>query len=259
MLRRCGWGFAVALWLTGGGPVCRSAEVADARRAVDRWVDVELTISKEALAWEEKKRLLRDLTGVAEAEIQWLKDELASTSTAVSTAEKRRKELLAQKDQDAVLASNVGTFLGPFEDRLRSLAERMPQPLRKKWDPLLARLPRAPERKTRGIAERMQAVMGLLTEIQRFDRTVITADELLERPDGETREINTIYFGLGAAYYVTPDGNEAGVGESTSGGWRWSAQPDLAADVQFAIKMARGVSGEAAFIGLPVSARANER
>ncbi len=45
------------------------SRLADARAAVAQWVELEKNISRERLAWDEKKRLLEDMTAVAEAEI----------------------------------------------------------------------------------------------------------------------------------------------------------------------------------------------
>ncbi len=249
----------IAVGAVGFEPAGAAAELEEVRDSVSRWVEVESTLSREAIAWKEKRALLEDLLAVTGAEVEALKGQLTATESLVDEAQKRRLELGAQRDRDALLASDVEAFLGEFENRVRELAGRMPQPLLKKLERTLARLPSDSQESTLGIAERMQTVIGILTEIQRFDSTVTTSDELLEDGDGQTREIQTLYFGLGAAFFVTPDGEEAGVGRATAEGWTWTPQSDLAKEVQAALAMATGTSREARFLSLPVAASAGDR
>jgi hypothetical protein len=105
----------------------------------------------------------------------------------------------------------------------------------------------------------MQAVIAMITEIQRFDRVVTTGEELMNLPDGETREIYTIHFGLGASYFMTSDSAEGGVGIPAENGWQWESRPQLVSSIQRAIALASGNGVEAGFLSLPVATKQTQR
>lgn len=242
---------AAAVW----GSVDGAAEerLADARAAVSQWVDVERTISREALAWEDKKTLLGDLITVAKTEIESLKHGIAEADKATGVAEARRAELVKERDENAALAEAVKTFLPRMEERLRGLLARLPKPLVDKLEALKQRMPADSADTSLGIAQRMQTVMGFIAEIQRFDTMVTVGEELRESAQGETREVRTIHFGLGASFYVAADDADAGIGRATPEGWTWQSQPELAAAVREAITTAEGRQREARFLSLPVT------
>ncbi|MBG88914.1 MAG: hypothetical protein CMO80_18710 [Verrucomicrobiales bacterium] len=233
--------------------------LTDARAAVSQWVDVERTISREAIAWKEKKTLLNDLLQVARTEIKTLKDGIAEADKATGAAEERRADLVKKRDDNAALAEKIETFLVGIEAKIRKLAPRLPKPLRDNVRPLMQRMPADPDNTELGIAVRMQTVMGIIAEAQRFNTTAPTGEELHKAPNGDMREIRTIYFGLGAAYYVSADGSDAGFGKVTQDGWVWESQPELAATIREAIATAEGKSREARFLSLPVSTKEVEK
>jgi len=246
---------AAVFGLLAVAPALADERLSDARAAVAQWVEVESTISREALEWEEKKSLLNDLIAVARTEIKTLKAQIAEADKATGAAETRRAELVAKQDRNAELAGRIEKFLGRIEGRLRQLNPRLPRPLRDKLAPLLQRMPRDPADTELGIAERMQTVMGFISEVQRFDELVTVGEELRTVAEGDVREVRTIHFGLGAAFYVTGDGADAGVGHPSTEGWQWESKPALASAVREAIAMAEGKQHEARFLRLPVTVK----
>jgi len=261
VLTRIAWRFfvKVALWIAIQNTALASERLTDARAAVSQWVEVEKTISQETLAWEEKKKLLENMIAVAQAEIAMIKTQLEEAKASTDTTEARRAELVQQRDENTQLTATIRDFLIPFEAQLRKLALRLPKPLMDKLNPLIERLPKDPSETSLGVAARMQAVIGIMAEIQRFDKVVTTGEELQELPGGATREIYTIHFGLGAAYFVTSNGSEAGVGLPLEDSWSWKTVPDLAPSVEQAIALAKGNSMEAGFLSLPVATNQTDR
>ena len=125
------WRRAVMVVMAALG-LCRAEaddRLADARAAVSKWVDVERTISREALAWEDKKTLLNDLVAVARTEIRTLQQNIAEADKATGVAEARQAELVEKRDSNAELAKKIETFLVGIEGRLRGLTPRLPKAL----------------------------------------------------------------------------------------------------------------------------------
>ena len=101
----------------------------------------------------------------------------------------------------------------------------------------------------------MQNVVGILTAIRQFDRTITVTDELRVLNDGAQGEVRSIYIGLGAAYYYTPSGKDAGIGYPGSQGWTWESQPSLRSEIEEVIAIAEQSTSEARFVALPVSVK----
>ena len=255
------WQLFVITTLLGsiGSMAFADSRLVDARAAVAQWVELEKNISRERLAWDEKKRLLEDMTAVAEAEIATIKEQLEDLSVAADESERRRIELVKKSDTHAGLSSSVKIALDSFEIRLKTLFPRLPKPLVDKLKMIMDRLPDDSTKTSLGIAARMQAVIAMITEIQRFDRVVTTGEELMNLSDGETREIYTIHFGLGASYFMTSDSAEGGVGIPAENGWQWESRPQLVSSIQRAIALASGNGVEAGFLSLPVATKQTQR
>lgn len=226
--------------------------LSDAREAVAQWVAVEQSISREAAASKEKIGRLRDMIAVAQNEILSLENQIAGSKEVSTTADKRREELIRKRDRIAANAKAIEGFLAPTESRLRQLKKRLPAPLQGKLAPFYKRLPADPGQTSLGIAERMQTVVGILAEIQKFDTIVTVVEELRKLSGGSTGEVRTIYFGLGAAYYISAGGADAGTGLPGPDGWTWNSQPDLADAILDVLNAAEGQARETQFVALPV-------
>ena len=184
---------------------------------------------------------------------------MAEAAAATDAAEQRRGELVKQRDENGALSELVRTFLIGAEARIKGLVPRLPHLLQENLEPLMQRIPREASGSELGIATRMQNVMRVVAEIQRFDMLVATGEEVMATADGVRREVKTVYFGLGAAYYVSADGSDAGVGQAGPSGWEWRSQPELASSVRDAIQLASGKAMEARFLSLPVATQAGDQ
>ncbi len=253
--------FALAVLLCAGmaGSVRADERLTAARSAVSEWVEVERAISREAVAWREKKNLLADLAAVARARIETSKESLSEAEKAAGVVEERRAGLVAERESNERLIAKIAEFLEEMETKLRVQVKRLPAPLREKLISSMQRLPADPRKTELGVGARMQTVMGILTEIQRFDTLITIGEELRESESGVARQARTIHFGLGAAYFVYVDGSDAGIGRSTENGWSWESRPELAAAVNEAIATAEGGKREARFVALPVTVEREER
>lgn len=223
------------------------------RNTVKEWVTVEKTISAEAASWSEKQMLLQDLLNVTEAEIKTLESSISELESTRTVADETRKQLLFDQE---ILNKNhaiIRTFLETIEPELKTIKQQLPHPLTEKLTSFYQRLPEEPQQTKLGIAQRMQTVIGILTAIQQFDRTITVTEELRGLENGIQGEVRSVYIGLGAAYYYTLSGKDAGVGYLGDQGWVWESQPSLRPEVEEVIAIAEQSMSEARFIALPVS------
>ena len=233
-------------------PAQADERLTNAREAVSQWVAVEQTLSLEASAWREKQAHLKDLIGVAKAEIAALEKQIAEARQSAGAADERRAELVRLQAAGDAKEGLLQDFLTPAEKRLREMKARLPEPLQKKLAPFFRRLPARPNDTRLGIAERMQTLVGILAAIQKFDSSVTVVVDIRKLSDGTTGEVRTIYFGLGAAYFLAAGGTDAGVGAPEPQGWTWQSRPELADAIREVIAAAESQAQEARFIPLPV-------
>jgi hypothetical protein len=235
------------------GSAHASTAIESTRNTVKEWVQLEKAISTEAIQWQEKRVLLQDLITVTEAEIATIEATIADVEATRSNADSVREELVAKQTELRTQHATVETFLAPMEAQLVTLKQRLPAPLLETLSPFYQRIPKDPSDTSLGIAERMQTIVGILSAVQQFDRNITVSDEIRTLADGSEGEVQTVYIGLGAAYYRTSSGSDAGIGSIGPNGWQWKSQPDLDQAIDDVIAIAQNTTQEARFIELPVS------
>jgi hypothetical protein len=98
----------------------------------------------------------------------------------------------------------------------------------------------------------VQVCVGVLNELDKFNNAVNVFTEKRKNDKGEDVAVQTLYVGLGAAYFVNDTADFAGTGAPGANGWEWSNKPELAPKVQEAVKIYRNEK-TAHFLTLPVA------
>jgi hypothetical protein len=177
---------------------------------------------------------------------------LKEISTAVAEAQKKRDELAAQNDKLKATAEKSKAMVIAAEKKLRPLLPQLPEPLREKLKPIIARFPEDSEKSTASLAERLQNVLGILDQASAFNSTVASVKELRTFPDGTRAEVTTVYLGLSQAYYTNREGTLAGIGHPGPDGWVWKPDNANGKKILLAVHILEGKEKGATFIDLPV-------
>ena len=222
------------------------------RETLTKWVETKQLISKEKSDWASGKDILEDRVRLAEAETTTVRDKLKEISTAVAEAQKKRDELAAQTDKLKATAEKSKAMVIAAEKKLRPLLPQLPEPLREKLKPIIARFPEDSEKSTASMAERLQNVLGILDQASAFNSTVASVKELRTFPDGTRAEVTTVYLGLSQAYYTNREGTLAGIGHPEPDGWVWKPDNANGKKILLAVHILEGKEKGATFIDLPV-------
>jgi hypothetical protein len=222
------------------------------RETLTKWVETKQLISKEKSEWASGKDILEDRVRLAEAETTTVRDKLKEISTAVAEAQKKRDELAAQNDKLKATAEKSKAMVIAAEKKLRPLLPQLPEPLREKLKPIIARFPEDSEKSTASMAERLQNVLGILDQASAFNSTVASVKELRTFPDGTRAEVTTVYLGLSQAYYTNREGTLAGIGHPGPDGWIWKPDNANGKKILLAVHILEGKEKGATFIDLPV-------
>lgn len=231
-----------------------SAALVDARSTVARWVETEQVISKEKREWQIGKEVLLQRIALVEGEIATMERKIVESREAIAGAAASRGELAERKQQLEAARVALVDAIGPLEQRTRSLLAVLPDPVRQRVEPLSQRMPADASSTDRSLSERFQNVIGILNEVNKFDREIHVTNEIRPLADGTTAEVTALYVGLGQAYYVTPSGHAAGVGRPGAAGWEWLPADHLAPEVARAVAILKSEQVPA-FVPLPVEIR----
>lgn len=218
---------------------------------LEQWVLTEKTISAEAADWDIEKQSIEDLIALYRNEIASLDQQIQSAAEVTSAADRRREELNLEREQLRGFAESAERIITRDEDGLRRLVSRLPQPLQQEIAPLSQRLPAPGAASRLSLSQRMQTLIGILAQIDKFNTALTPVSELREFEGGLTVEVRTLYFGLGIAYYVDGTGRHAGYGLPGDGRWEWTEIPEIAPQVQAALDIYEKRK-QADYVPLPV-------
>jgi hypothetical protein len=221
---------------------------------IQQWVELERRIASEGAAWEADRALSENLIAIYRDELDLLEQQIADSRDDVSAAEAERAELVAKNEALNEITDLFLKQIIEVEMGLRALHPLLPTPLQQELSPAYAAMPENPQTSTSAIGQRMQPIVAMLTQIQRFNNTVTVVQNFRSFGQGEPIQVDEIYFGTGAAFYVDRSGVNAGIGFPGENGWIWEPQEGIANKVMTFLAVYRGTR-QAEYINLPVNVR----
>lgn len=223
-----------------------------ARSSVSKWVGIQQIIFKERQDWRQGKELLEARIDLVQREIDELQHRLAETRGKVAEQNSKQAEVAAKIDRAKLDSQSLGGRLGRYEGEVKRLAQQMPQHVQEKISPLIQRIPEAGRADKISVAERFQNVLGVINEVNKANSEITLVSEIRKLADGKPSEVQTVYFGLAQAFFLSAKG-EAGIGRPGENGWVW--EPTQATgDIQMMIEILQA-KHVPKFVTLPVSIR----
>lgn len=225
-----------------------------ARTSIEKWVDSRQLITREKRDWQAAREMLTDRTVLLKREAENLRTRIAEATESIADADRKRAALVAENEQRRANSEQLVAVIGRLEARATTLIARLPEALKDRVRPLSQRIPAKPEDSRLSLAERFQNVVGVLNEVNKFQREITLVSEVRALPDGTTAEVSAAYLGIGQAWYASADGKVAGIGNAGPEGWTWQPANDAAPAIRAAIAILKNEQ-VAAFVGLPVQVR----
>ena len=231
-----------------------ASRLSETRTALEKWVETKQLISTTRSDWQTDRETIEQTIKLFERELSGLEEQFGTLSTNNVLAEKERAEAEALLKESNDGLAPVQEFATTFEAQLRQLTARLPHPLQDILKPMLARLPEDAATTKMKVTERVQAIVAVLNELDKFNNSVSLFSERRTNAAGNEVSVETVYVGLAAAYFVNEAGDFAGVGVPGPAGWEWSAKPEIAARVREVIRIYRN-ERPARFVNLPAVIR----
>jgi len=224
----------------------------DTRSTLEKWVETRQLISKTRADWQADKESLEQTIALYERELKSIDEQMAKVSTNNTQVAKEMAEAEALKRSSGEANDAARIFAGKLEAKLQQVAPKLPAPLQEMIKKDLARIPADPANSKMLPAERMQVCVNLLNELDKFNNSVNLFSDKRKNAAGEEVAVETMYVGLGAAYFVNDAGDFAGIGAFGPDGWTWTTKPEIAPAVRMAVKVYRS-EHPPAFVKLPAT------
>jgi septal ring factor EnvC (AmiA/AmiB activator) len=239
--------------LTSLSVVSALAEPAlvEARSNLEKWVEVRQLSSKTRADWQTEKETIEQTIQLLERELKSVEEQTSRIGTNSSQMEKERADAETLKHSSTEALDRARDFAADVEKQMQQRVPRLPAPLQEILKPVLARMPTDPNTRMTA-AERLQVAVGFLNELDKFNNSVSLFSEKRKNQKNEEVVVETLYVGLGAAYFVNAGGDFAGVGSPGAAGWQWTPRPELAAALKDVIRIYRN-ERPARFISLPAA------
>lgn len=242
----------VALWLLAAAFAKADEEKVDGTRtALEKWVEINRIISEEKRDFVLAKEMLNERIKLVEREIASLKDKISGAQESIAEADKKRGEMIKENDKLKDVSSSLGDTLVSLEGRTKGLLKRLPDPIKDRIKPLSQRLPENINETKLSISERFQNVVGMLNEVDKFNREISVVSEVRTFEDGSSVEVAALYVGIGQGYFASINGDVAGVGTADDRSWNWKRENMAAEEISAAIAILKNEK-VASFVQVPV-------
>jgi septal ring factor EnvC (AmiA/AmiB activator) len=226
-------------------------QIEDTRNVLGEWVETRQIISQERSEWQTEKAILTDTVDLLSNELERLEQQIADLEASATVADEERAELTAQRDALSAGSNAVLQNIGELEIQLREIAAQLPAPLVDKIKPLTRRLPDAPENTKLSLGERVQNVVGILSQAGKFNSTMTLTSETQELDNGKRIQVSTLYWGNAIAYFVDDSGAYAGYGTPGDDGWEWTQLDEAGAAIRELLAVYDGSSDSIKFVEVP--------
>jgi septal ring factor EnvC (AmiA/AmiB activator) len=225
-------------------------KVSETRDVLDQWVETRQITSKEKTDWRTEKSILGDTVTLLNNELERLNKSLEDLEASATAADEDRSELAGEKETLTKASTVVVNNIGALETQLKVIIKSLPEPLINKIKPLIRRLPEDPADTKLSLGERLQNIVGILSQADKFNTTLTQTSESREIEGGKIVEVRTLYWGLAMAYYVDASGQYAGIGYPGADGWEWPRIEDKGAEIKRLIDVYEGTE-DIQFVEVP--------
>ncbi len=244
---------SLAFCLTSGSVFAQGSKFEEARTHIEKWVQTRQLIAKRNADWRVERESIGQTIGLLQREIDLLKEAIDKSEQVDSESDAEKKRITLSLE-DLKKANNVvDAALWGMERQALALMALFPDPLKDRTSNVRSRIPlEKKDLRGRSAAERMQNVVAMLNEADRFNSAITLAIEVRKDAEGKDRQVQALYLGLGHAYYSDQGGSFAGVGVPGETDWTWEEKPELGSTIRKVIDIYEN-ERSAEFVPVPVN------
>jgi hypothetical protein len=243
---------SLAFCLTSGSVFAQGSKFKEARTHIEKWVQTRQLIAKRNADWRVERESIGQTIGLLQREIDLLKEAIDKSEQVDSESDAEKKRITLSLEDLKKANKVVDAALWGMERQALALMALFPDPLKDRTSNVRSRIPlEKKDLRGRSAAERMQNVVAILNEADRFNSAITLAIEVRKDAEGKDRQVQALYLGLGHAYYADQGGSFAGVGVPGETDWTWEEKPELGSTIRKVIDIYEN-ERSAEFVPVPV-------
>lgn len=224
------------------------------RSVLEQWVEARKTVAVVRSDWAVEKEVIGQSVSAFERELKTLTDQLSQVDEGSTQTGQELEDVEDEKTELRLASDELKVSVARLEARVLGMSPGFPAPVMEKIEPLYNRIPKNPEDTKLGLSARLQNVVGILNELDKFNGSVAVVSELRKTESGAEVQTRVLYVGLSQAYFLDKTGEFCGFGMSSTEGWSWTTQPELGPAIAKAIGVYEN-SEPAVFVSLPVAVK----
>lgn len=215
-------GMTVLSPLAGSAPQDEEDTRQVTSAAYREWAQVQRKLEAERHDWALSKVFLADRIELLDIQLEREETSIAEVEKSLASTDETLAEKSTVREEYEEALALLEERIVELEERTKTILKRLPDSLKQKVKVLSDRFPS--EEKKEGEKEvklktRFQTVVGILNSANKFNREILVLPETRKLSDGREVSVETMYVGLGQAWYATDDGLAAGHGLPTDEGW----------------------------------------
>lgn len=243
---------AAGVALAGPAALSAAPQLAETRSTLKEWVEIRKLISEERSEWAVEEQTLQESVDLLVDEIENLQAAIERQEEEQTDAEETRIELTRQEDALKEASAVVTNAMVDLELEVLDIVKYLPETLQDKLTVVTQRIPKTPrERDAASLSARVMNVIGVLSEIEKFNSQLTVVNEIREI-EGERVRVDTLYVGLAVAYYVDGTESIAGYMRPAKGEWQKFEDKSLAPAIADAVAMQKR-EATVRFVNLPIT------
>ena len=244
---------SLAFCLTSGSVFAQGSKFEEARTHIEKWVQTRQLIAKRNADWRVERESIGQTIGLLQREIDLLKEAIEKSEQVDSESDAEKKRITLSLEDLKKANKVVDAALWGMERQALALMALFPDPLKDRTSNVRSRIPlEKKDLRGRSAADRMQNVVAILNEADRFNSAITLAIEVRKDAEGKDRQVQALYLGLGHADYSDQRGSFAGVGVPGETDWTWEEKPELGSTIRKVIDIYEN-ERSAEFVPVPVN------
>lgn len=228
-----------------------TSEISETKSLFNEWISTEKIESKESSDWDIEKEALTDLTELLEEELNTIEAKLAEIEKQNSDGENERIKLNDQNELYKDAISPLRTEISKLETEILQISSSLPDPLKDDLASFINRISNSKDKEKHSSSQRLQAIVGALVKIDKFNNSIVLDEKLLTYESGK-KKVLVLYFGLGIAYYSDENAENAGYLLPDSDGWKKFPKDGIGKSILETISYyQKTAQKQATFVNLP--------
>ena len=164
---------AAGIALVSPNALISAPELAQTRSTLKDWVELKKLVSEESSQWRVEQVTLKESIDLLTKEIEKLDQQITNMREEADAAQLERQSLNNEEDSLKKSAAVVQEVVSDLESEVLQLVNYFPDSLKKKLKVLTERIPKnAKAANNLGLSQRVQYVIGILGEIEKFNKQI---------------------------------------------------------------------------------------